>query len=69
MHGLSSAVTPVTPKPDKSSKHREKGASSAKSKDAKGKEGKIRYETYLDMSGDERCARDGAKKRRWLFGK
>jgi hypothetical protein len=67
MHGLSSAVTPTTPKTSKPSKHGEKRA---KSKDVKAKEGMIRYETYLDMSGDEKYEGDGAlKKRRWPFGK
>jgi len=57
----------------KSSKSKDKEAStgaSAKAKESKSKESKIRYETYLDMSGDEKYAKDGAsKKRRWLFGK
>jgi hypothetical protein len=69
MHGPPLVATPTPPKTSKSSKHREKEASRAKSKDAKGKDGRIRYETYLDMSGDEKYAKDGAKKRRWLFGK
>ena len=66
----SSVVTPTAPKAHKSSKHRENDVAHTKAKEAKMKEGKIRYETYLDMSGDERPARDGGlKKRRWLFGK
>jgi hypothetical protein len=70
MHDLSSAVTPTIPKTSKPSKHREKRASNPKSKEAKAKEGVIRYETYLDMSGDEKYEGDGAlKKRRWPFGK
>lgn len=69
-----SSMSPV-PGPAKSSKVAVASSTSLKSKDkdskskeGKSKEGKIRYETYLDMSGDENSS-GAAKKRRWLFGK
>ena len=43
----------------------------AQAKGSKSKRGAIEYETWLDMSGDERSVttKDGStKKRRWLFG-
>ena len=58
------AMAPA-PGPAKSAKASAPSSTKSKEKDRKGKEDKIRYETYLDMSGDEKAA----KKRRWLFGK